>query len=418
MGDNNYPETGNVYDYPESALEKLRNGDVPENENLLRDITVGIDFLTDFLTEQYLDDYITEGGSKIKFTAGRRGSGKTHFSRIMQIEAEERDFITVRFSAQDIWLNDFKEVYLEILRQSDIERILKGCAGKIIREMDMDPAEIPESMTFMDYLAEQGKADPLSKNAIRGAIREMFANPRLDNNFAICCSLLTGGILGHPLLEAQSRDLLMGYLHNDKTVRLAQLRAMGLSPSRITKYNARHMLRSLSELIHMAGFAGLIVIIDDLEALLNRSSDSPLKYTRLRREDTYESIRQLIDDIDTMRYLMFFFCMDRELMENENYGFKSYQALWMRVQNEVIGERFNCFADIIDLDRLGMQIYTPEAIQLMAEKLANSLGPDALNRNNISLEEAEKIKERSDFGGLGIPYLLNRTLVEGGEENV
>ena len=398
--------------YTESSLEALKSGKVPENEEMLQKITVGVDFLSDFLLEQYLDDYIPRGGSKMKFISGRSGSGKTHLSRILLNEAEKRNFITVHFSARDVWLHDFKDVYLEILRQSDLERILRGCAMRVVREMGMDPAQIPEKMTLMDYLAEQGKADPISKSTIRGTLRELFSNPRLDNNFAICCSLLTGGILGHPLLESQNRELLWNYLHGDKTVSLAQLRSLGLSPSRISKYNARHMLRSLTELIHLGGFAGLIVVIDDLEVLLNRSSADAMKYTKLRREDTYESIRQLIDDIDSMRYLMFFFCMDRELMDDDSYGFKSYQALWMRVQNEVIGQRFNCFADIIDLDRLGMQVYTPEMIRKMASALMEIVGKDLTAQKEFSLEEAEELRERASYGGLGIPCLVNRAVME------
>ena len=138
-------------------------------------------------------------------------------------------------------------------------------------------------------------------------------------------------------------------------MKLSLVRALGLSPSRITRYNARHMLRSLCEIIRMSGYAGLVVLIDDLEILLSRSSLVRLHYTKMRREDTYESIRQLIDEIDSLRNIMFVFGFDRELFDNENAGVKSYQALWMRIQNEIVGERFNRFGDIVDLDRMAAQ---------------------------------------------------------------
>lgn len=78
---------------------------------------------------------------------------------------------------------------------------------------------------------------------------------------ALACSLLTGSILGHPLLEEQNQELLLSWLRADRTVKLALLRSLGLSPSRITRYNARHMLRSLSEILHMGGKSGLFVTI-------------------------------------------------------------------------------------------------------------------------------------------------------------
>lgn len=49
---------------------------------------------------------------------------------------------------------------------------------------------------------------------------------------------------------------------------------------------------------------------------------------------------------------MFVYAFDRGLMDDENAGLKSYQALWMRIQNEIVGERFNRFTDMVDLDRL------------------------------------------------------------------
>ena len=143
-------------------------------------------------------------------------------------------------------------------------------------------------------------------------------NPRLDNTFAGCCQLLTGGLLGHPLLENANRELVLGYLHGDNTVKLSQMRALGLSDAGITKYNARHLLRSLCEVVRLAGYKGLLIVIDDMETLLNRVSGDAVRYTKLRRENTYESISQLIDDIDSMRNVMFLLCFRRELMDDDS----------------------------------------------------------------------------------------------------
>ena len=401
-----------------TALEALREGKTPENGALLRDITAGTDSLTDFLTRIYLEDYIPSGGSKIKFVTGNAGSGKTHFSQLMCREAEKRNYRTVRFSAKDIWLNDFREIYLEIIRQCDLEEILKGCAEKMIRDMGYAPADIREGQNFMDMLSERGEGDALTRNEIRGQLRTWFTrNPLLDNTFAACCSLLTGGILGHPVLEKANADLILAYMRGDKTVKTAQLKAIGLVPSPITKMNARHLLRSLCEVIHLSGSGGLMVIIDDMEMLLNRNTADPIRYTKLRREDTYESIRQLIDDIDSMRYVLFMMCFDRELMDDESLGMKSYQVLWFRIQNEVVSSRFNRFADILDMDRYGDEAYDAETLCEMSEKLASVMREAGIPASPLDREEAENLRARSVFGRLGLPYLMNRMTLEGGREH-
>ena len=410
-----------AYERQNDNLSLLRQGKAPQGLDTLMELSCGLDSMTDFFQEHYLLNYICESGSKIKFLTGRPGSGKTHLARYLSECAGSMGYLTVSFSAEDIWLHDFREVYLEILRQCEIQEVLSGCARQIIRELGYDPAKIAPGSNLMDYLSERGEGDALSKGEIRTALRRCFTrNPRLDNCFAACCSLLTGDILGHPILESASRELILSFLNGDKSVKLSQMRALGISPSPITKYNARYLLRSLCELVHLGGWEGLFVVIDDLEVLLRRNADSGgIRYTRLRREDTYESIRQLIDDIDSMRYVCFLLCFDRELIDSENYGLKSYQALWLRIQNEVVSTRFNRFADIIDLDRYADESYDAATLCRMSEHLAAYFNRNAaVNVAPIDAETAKSVMERARYGALGLPYLMNRAVLEGGREHV
>lgn len=376
-----------------------------------QDLICGIRFLTDFWKEKYLQEYVKNGGSKIKFVTGRQGSGKTHFLRLMTSIARSEQYKTVSFSARDVWMHDFKEIYIEIFHQCDIMECLEAVSRQVIRDMGFDCQDIPTGVKFIDYLSQQNMGDALTRREIRSLLKQTFLdNPMLDNNFALACSMLTGSILGYPVLEDQSRDMLLSWLEGDRTVKLSQLRSLGFYPSRITKFNARHMLRSLAEVVRLSGFCGLFITVDDLEILISRSSLEPVHYTKMKREDTYESIRQLIDDIDTMRNIMFVYAFDRELIDQENAGLKSYQALWMRIQSEIVGERFNRFADMVDLDLLALQEYTPEVIISMSESLAH------LQRNTpvvpLDLAAAKEIAAQARTGAMGIPKLIQIAMRE------
>ena len=374
-------------------------------------LTCGIQFLTDFWREKYLQEYIRSGGSKIKFVTGRPGSGKTHFLHLTGSIAREENYKTVSFSAREIWMHDFREIYLEIFRQCDIMECLAHVSHYLIQEMGFDYQDIPEGMRFIDYLSQNGMGDALTRREIRSQLKTIFLdNPMLDNNFALACSMLTGSILGYPILEEQNKELLLAWLEGDRTVKLSQLRSLGFYPSRITRYNSRHMLRSLAEVIRMGGYSGLFVAIDDLEILTSRSSLEPVHYTKMKREDTYESIRQLIDDIDSMKNIMFVYAFDRELIDNENAGLKSYQALWMRIQNEIVGEHFNRFSDMVDLDRLAAQEYTPEVIIAISQSLASL--PESVRIAPLNLEKAEAVLRRAHTGAVGIPRLIQLAMQE------
>lgn len=98
---------------------------------------MGNGFILDFWKEKYLTDYLSQGGSKIKFLTGRTGSGRTHFLELLAIEAESMGYIPVSLSAREVWLHDFKEIYAAILRQVNLIERLKLCCGEVIRRVGL-----------------------------------------------------------------------------------------------------------------------------------------------------------------------------------------------------------------------------------------------------------------------------------------
>lgn len=383
----------------QAAVSRLRSGSAPGHTELIENLTVGIDFLTEFWEENYLSEYVPLGGSRIQFLTGRKGSGKTHM--IEYFLSRVGNYKTVSFSARKVWINDFKEIFFEVLRQCDLEECLRRCGSKIVSELGFSPDEY--SGSFMEHLADSGMNDPITKREIRLLLNKMFLhNPLMDNNFACACALLTGGQLGHPLLEEPSREALIGWLSGNKDIKLSTLRALGLSPVRIAKHNARHMLRSLVEVIKMAGYDGLVVAVDDLDILVSQDSLEEIRYTKLKREDVYESIRELIDEIDTLRSVFFLFAFDRKLIDDDIYGIKSYQALWFRIQNEIQSDLVNRFSNMVDLDRL--PIYDTKSLMDLSSRVA-----DLLNRAGqrpakpLGEDAIMEILSKSGFSELSLP---------------
>ncbi|MGH4038240.1 MAG: BREX system ATP-binding domain-containing protein [Sphaerochaeta sp.] len=374
--------------------------------------TSGVEFITDFWEKHYLKEYIKAGGSKIKFITGSKGSGKSYLLNLFTQLSKNNGYLTVSFSANEVPLNDFKFIFLEILEKCNLDDLMYKCSIKIIEEMGYDSTEINQDESFIDYLASLGKNDALERGEIRNQLRKLFKeNPRMDNNFSIACALLCGGILGQPFLEDYNKELIMSWLTNEKGFRLTSLRKLGMSPARINKFNARQMLQSLSELVMLSGYSGLIVTIDDLDVIVDRSSLAPIHYTKMKREDTYESIRQLIDDIDNFKNIMFLFGCSKDLIDNEKMGMKSYQALWMRIQNEVGNDKINKFSDIIDMNEIARQVYTPDLLISMSKHFSQQILNKEIEPTVITKETAIKLIEKSNSGGISIPLLVkNATL--------
>ena len=383
----------------QAAATRLKTGIAPSNTAVLSDITVGIDYLTGFWEKHYLSEYIPSGGNRIQFLTGGKGSGKTHL--IEYFLSGAKNYKTVSFSARDIWLHDFSEIYFEVLRQCDLEGCLSRCCEKIVAKLGFSTDEYTGS--FMEYLTSIGENDPSTKREIRRQISKSFMhNPLIDNNFAIACVLLCGGQLGHPILEMPAKEALLGWLSGKKDVKLSTLRALGLSPVRIAKHNARHMLRSLVEIIKMADYRGLIIAVDELDILISRDSLQDIRYTKLKRQDSYESMRELIDEIDTLRNVFFLFAFDRSLLNDEDIGIKSYQALWFRILNEIQSNRFNRFSNMIDLDRL--PVYDVETIMELSSRVASVLNSSGQRPAKPLDEEAVKgLLEKTGYGSSSLP---------------
>jgi hypothetical protein len=121
---------------------------------------------------------------------------------------------------------------------------------------------------------------------------------------------------------------------------------------RLQKTNARYWLNSLIRLLHMAGMAGLVVAIDDLEVMTERSPETRrYRYTANAIKDTCELFRQIIDDGELLDRFLLLLAGRREMIDDDRRGFKSYEALWMRLQSGLLPiDRFNPLADIVDTD--------------------------------------------------------------------
>jgi hypothetical protein len=152
----------------------------------------------------------------------------------------------------------------------------------------------------------------------------------------------------------------------------------------------------------MAGYNGLIIAVDDLDILVSRDSLEDIRYTKLKRDEVYESIRELIDEIDTLRNLFFLFAFDRKLVDDEACGIKSYQALWLRIQNEIQSDRINRFSNMIDLDKL--PIYDVESIIDMSSRVAEILN-NAGQRpaRPLSTATASELLSKAGFSELSLP---------------
>jgi hypothetical protein len=105
---------------------------------------------------------------------------------------------------------------------------------------------------------------------------------------------------------------------------------------RIGRHNARLLLGSLALWLSEVGYAGLALLLD-LDAVVTDypPGQNPVRYTRNAVLDTYEVLRQFIDDTDEMSHLLVVAAAGPGLLDDPRRGVDNYTALKLRIADEV-----------------------------------------------------------------------------------
>lgn len=309
----------------------------------------------DFFRDEYLEGFIKSGGSKIKLYMSSEPELRARLFQDLARQAIASGYAVVHVNAAAVAkVHLFNNLYQAVTSELDLAGYLQRYTQQVIKHLGYHPEEVPAGVTFVDWAAEaRGRVPERLRLEARELLeRDLFRNKAVYRSFATVAMQLAADILGasERRLSPADRELLYTWLRGGE-LRLNDLKRFHVF-TRIDRYNARLFLRSLVELVRLAGYQGLLVLVDHLDVLLARRETGRFLYGRAAREEFYESVRQLIDEIDTLHHFMVVLGFSRELAEHQTHGIKTYAALWLRVQYEIEGTRPNLFRDFLDLDLL------------------------------------------------------------------
>jgi hypothetical protein len=326
-----------------SIIEELRKGSVPVE--YVPVFTVGRQKWLSYI-EDDLDNYIAQGGAKVRFISGDYGDGKTHFMSVVRHLALEKGFaVSFVVLTRDVPIHKFETVYQAIVRQ------LQGnFTGTGIRALLDAWLEKLEQAPGQEQAPDAGQ----SYQALAGQLKEM---PGMDISFANALAALINNRFA-PLAEGEDKarrdadnEILMHWFEGGKVTKRE------LKPFQIyeflNKTNARQFMNSLILFLRHTGHQGLILLMDEMETVVAMSTSI--------RNAAYENVRLFIDNSETARFLHLFFSIIPDVLVSEK-GFKSYDALWSRVRSIGDAKRLNYRGVLVDLHQTPLQ--TEELLEL------------------------------------------------------
>jgi hypothetical protein len=174
----------------------------------------------------------------------------------------------------------------------------------------------------------------------------------------------------------------------------------------IGRGSAREAMRGLLWLVREAGFKGLLLCIDEIEAIT--------RLNRKRQDQALQALRDFVDNAGgggAFRHCCMYLAATPEMFEGADY-FPRYDALATRIQ-PVGGKEINFRAPVIDLDRTPLQ---QEEMMEIARRIwfvhQTAYGTLELpGFDEALLQKVIAALMRSRFGRIARPRLLSRLLV-------
>jgi hypothetical protein len=339
-------------------FKNLRNGTVPSRG--LDAFAVGIERHRKELLRM-LGEVRNDGG--VKFLRGGYGCGKTFVANLLVHDAQQRKFVTsfVVVSPNDLHFHKFDQLYRMVVSGLSTPACPRGALGDIL---DRWIGGIEEGLTDLGLPDD----DPSFDEKVLAKLDEQLV-------------ALTGGLAPPDMIRVvrtvfelkqqkrhQDAASLVSWLSGSSNV-AAKVKSLAGIKGDIASSDAMAYLRGILEIIKAAGYAGLVIVIDEAETILRMRGDV--------RGKSLNAIRQIVDAASSYPGLLWVFTGTPTFFDDRQ-GVKGVEALHARIRYEELGGVPNLRAP-----QLALKPFDRDRLLKVALKL-RSLHPD------LAPEEAER----------------------------
>lgn len=298
---------------------------------------------------EYLDDFIRLGGGAVKFVVPADADGRAEVREGLRAAAERGGFQFASVDATTTKLHMIDHLFHDIARQVDWDALAKACLRRCLTEMGfrlpgldgdvdggVDGDGEREQLTLSALAARNDLPESLFYGEVtRGVSNRLYRDHAMSREFRLAMIRLC---LAHldPADDPALTDAVKQWLRGE--LRLISALKRVLIFQRIARHNARHMLLSLAHWLRLAGKSGLVLTLDIArygDATRPRDRGPGLYYSTAACMDAYEVLRQLIDAADELEAGFVGVLAAPEFLHDERRGLRSYQALYLRIADEV-----------------------------------------------------------------------------------
>jgi hypothetical protein len=318
---------------PRTGLQHIQVGRVAEVGALLRDI-----------------ERVADGGSTVRFVIGEYGSGKTFFLHLVRSMALERKLVSVHADlSPDRRLHatggQARSLFTELMRNMATRAKPDGGAMNSVVERFITLA-----------LGEARDTGTPPETVIRKRLADLS---ELVGGYDFA-DVIAAYWRGHDIGDEQLKSAAVRWLRGEFGTRTEARAALGVRTI-IDDANFYDQLKLMSRFVRLAGFAGLLVSLDELVNLYKLANTQA-------RNANYEQILRIFNDSlqGSAAHIGFVFGGTPDLLLDPRRGMYSYAALESR-----LAENSYATGDLVDHTGpvLRLANLSPEDLYLLLSRL-------------------------------------------------
>lgn len=262
-------------------VDALRRGTVPQQG--LDIMAVGLGSFEAAIDEEL--EAVKHGAAQFKAVRGEYGSGKTFFARWLTERAKKKNFATVeiQISETETPLYKLEKVYRRIVENLSTPTVPSGAFGDVIDGWLYVLGQDVQAAGPTDAADLEHRTDELLEKRLASVSKEAPA-------FAMALRAYRQMSTSAKNAEA---DALLAWLGGQPHVSASARRSAGVR-GELDHFGALGFLQGLLTVLRDSDYAGLVLVLDEVETLQRMRSDV--------REKSLNALRQLMDEVDSGRF--------------------------------------------------------------------------------------------------------------------
>lgn len=314
---------------------------------------IGTDDYVAFLDREYLGSYVGQGGAAVKFVVAADDDHAAAFGGAVRGRAVAGGYLAARVDAAQTRIHMVDQLFFAVAPQVDWDglaaRAVRAALAAVAHPVPDGSADVSVASVAAHHGVDPGE---LTRDVNRELQERVSRDYAMVQDFRVAMLRLCQAQLASGQVTEAEHTAVLEWLRGE--LRQISVLRSAMIFRRIGRHNARSMLFSLAHWLAANGSAGLLLELDIRRfgfARRPRAEErSGLYYTKAALLDAYELLRQLVDGTDELSHCCVVVVAAPELLADPNRGIDAYQALKLRIYDEVRDlRRDNPYASLVRL---------------------------------------------------------------------